>query len=291
MPVCDLQFSKRPGGGVVDLDDLKRRSWPGITAHFIRFAAPTAYEFRTDPSANYIALHDIYRTEGETAVSGLPRGYAKDLRNRLSFAPAGRSIEGWARLAKAGSMVAVYFEQDEASSRAVDLKELPPQIGFEDQALRMGLLRFQAILRDPSLDIPGYAETLGELIAFEIYRIASRQARQQPRQGGLTARQARLVTEYMDSHLTDRMTISELAALVGLTRFHFIRSFKQTAGMPPHQFIIRRRIDRAKELLSEHGASIADVAASTGFGSAVQLTRAFRRIVGTTPSAFRADAS
>jgi len=101
----------------------------------------------------------------------------------------------------------------------------------------------------------------------------------------------RLVIDYMDAHLTEKTTISELAALVDLTRFHFIRSFKQTTGMPPHQFMIRRRIDLAKELLAGRDATIADVAAKVGFNSAIQLTRAFRRIVGTTPSTFRRDVS
>jgi AraC family transcriptional regulator len=164
---------------------------------------------------------------------------------------------------------------------------LPPQLAFEDQALRMALLRFQAILHDPSLDIPGYAETLGELVAFEVGRIASQQPRQMAQQGGLTTRQVRLVTEYMDDHLTEKITISELAALLALTRFYFIRAFKQTAGTPPHQFMIRRRVDRARELLADSRASIAEIAERTGFGSPIQLTRAFRRILGTTPSAVR----
>ena len=77
------------------------------------------------------------------------------------------------------------------------------------------------------------------------------------------------------------------AKLVGLTRFHFIRAFKQAAGVPPHQFMIRRRVDRAQELLAERNTSIAEVADRTGFGSSIQMTRAFRRVIGTTPSAVR----
>jgi len=171
--------------------------------------------------------------------------------------------------------------------QSIDLARLTPQVAFEDQALRMALLRFQAILDDPSLDTPGYAETLAELIAFEIGRVASRQPRQVIHQGGLTARQVRVVIDHMDNHLTEKMTISELASLLNLTRFHFIRAFKQTVGMPPHQFLIRRRVDRAKDMLAESRVSIAEIAEQTGFGSPIQLTRAFRRVLGTTPSALR----
>ena len=162
-------------------------------------------------------------------------------------------------------------------------------VAFEDQALRMALLRFQAILHDPSLDTPGYAETLAELVAFEIDRITSRQPRPVVHRGGLTARQVGIITDYMDAHLTDKVTISELAALLDLTRFHFIRAFKQAAGVPPHQFLIRRRVDRAKDLLADSRSSIAEIAEMTGFGSPIQLTRAFRRVLGTTPSAMRRE--
>jgi AraC family transcriptional regulator len=66
-----------------------------------------------------------------------------------------------------------------------------------------------------------------------------------------------------------------------------MRAFKQTAGMPPLQFMIRRRVDRAKELLAESHASVAEIADRTGFGNPIMMSRAFRRILGTTPSAIR----
>jgi AraC family transcriptional regulator len=97
----------------------------------------------------------------------------------------------------------------------------------------------------------------------------------------------RLTTEYIDSHLDEKITVSALAALVNLSRFHFMRAFKQTAGMPPLQFTIRRRVDRAKELLAESHTSVAEIADRTGFGSPILMNRAFRRVLGTTPSAIR----
>jgi AraC family transcriptional regulator len=283
----DLDLTKRPGGGAIDLENLKRRSWPGITAHFVRFAAPTSYNFRVDNATHYIALHDIYRVDGETSVAGVPRSYLKDLRNKLTFSPAGCEVDGWTELVKPGSFTALNLTSGDNAAGSIDLAKLTPQLGFEDQALRMVLLRFQAILHDPTLDTPGYAETLAELVSFEVNRIVSRQPRQLIHQGGLTARQVRVVTEYMDAHLTEKITISDLAGLLDLTRFHFIRAFKQTAGMPPHQFLIRRRVDRARGLLAESPIAISEIAEQTGFGSPIQLTRAFRRVLGTTPSAFR----
>jgi len=156
--------------------------------------------------------------------------------------------------------------------------------------VRSSMLRLRALLTDPAHDAPGYAETLVVLLTFDLIRFASGTERRSADGSGLSANQIRLVTDYMESHLNEKTTISELAKLVDLTRFHFIRSFKQSVGVPPHQFMIQRRVERAKEMLAERNNSIADVAVRSGFNSSIQLSRAFRRVVGVTPSEFRRSA-
>lgn len=286
-----VEFTKRANGGAIDLDDLKRKSWPTITAQFIRIPAPAAYDFKLTKSSNYFALHDIYRTDGQTSVAGLPPNHTKDLRNKITFLPAGCDIEGWSEIAKPVSFVAVYVDQSPDDKEPTDLAQVSPQLNFDDHMLRSALSRFQLMLHDPSLDTPGYAETLAILMAFEMARLSARQRRPVSHKGGLTARQIRLVIDYIESHLTEKTTISELAALLDLTRFHFIRAFKQVVGMPPHRFMVLRRVDRAKELLINAEIPVSEVATRAGFNSITQLTKAFRRTVGTTPSAFRRDAS
>jgi AraC family transcriptional regulator len=83
--------------------------------------------------------------------------------------------------------------------------------------------------------------------------------------------------------------LTDLAGLLNLSRFHFVRTFKQSTGLPPHRFLMARRIERAKELLAEPGLPIAEVSRRAGFHGVTQLTRAFRRLTGTTPSGFRRD--
>jgi AraC family transcriptional regulator len=282
-----VEFTKHGNGGAIDLDNLKRKSWPTVAAHYIRIPAPTAYDFKLTKSSNYFALHDLYRADGQTAVVGLPRSHSKDLRNKITFLPAGCDVEGWSQIAKPASIVAVYIDQTAEDKEPIDLSRIAPQLGLEDHMLRSALSRFQLMLHDPTLDTPGYAETLAMLMAYEMARLGSRQRQPLAHKGGLTARQVRLVVDYIENHLTEKTTISELAALLDLTRFHFIRAFKQVVGMPPHKFMVLRRIDRAKELLERGDISVTEVASQAGFNSITQLTKAFRRVVGTTPSAFR----
>jgi len=287
MATIDVNWSRRGDGGALDLEIFKRKSWTGVSAHFVKIAAPVTYDFQLRSPLNYVALHDFYRVDGETRVDGLPRSTAKDLRNKLSYIPAGCEVEGWTKIEKPASIIIVMLGPSVAGPPTVDLAKLSPRTDFDDPMLRSLMVRFQAILDDASLDTPGYAETLAELLAHELARTTGTPKPSTSTQAGLSTSQIQLVTEYMDSHLSEKTSISELAALVDLTRFHFIRAFKQSAGVPPHQFMIRRRVDRAKEMLSEEEASIAEIAERTGFGSPVQMTRAFRRMIGTTPSAFR----
>jgi AraC family transcriptional regulator len=279
--------TKRPIGGAIDVAEMKRKSWPGFAIEHVRIAAPTEYDFRVEDSSCRVCLINLYRTDGETFAADSRRSLSKDLRNKLTFVPRDSGLAGWCKIEKPGTVTSIAIDPAGSNSRVSKLAQLPARLEFEDQMLRWVMLRFQAILSDTSHDLPGYAETLVELLIYDLLRIAAGAERRVPECGGLSPGQVRLVTEYMESRLNEKTTISELAELVDLTRFHFIRSFKQAAGMPPHQFMIQRRVDRAKEMLAERSSSIAEIAARTGFNSTIQLSRAFRRIVGVTPSEFR----
>jgi AraC family transcriptional regulator len=267
----------------------RQQTWPGIVATVVRIKHPASYDFRFEGTDCCIALLDLYRADGMTQLDGRRLSHIKDMRNRLTFLPSGCDFSGWTRLARSGEFFAIQIARVTASQRGIDLERLPPRHGFSDQALRTIMRRLRALFDDASLNRPGYAEALADLLCFELERAMSQQAPSALQQGGLTARQVRIVTEYMEDHLAEKVAIADLAALLGLTRFHFIRSFQQSVGLPPHQFLIRCRVERARGLLNENGLNIAEVADQTGFRGTVQLTRAFRRVVGTTPSRYRRE--
>jgi AraC family transcriptional regulator len=253
----------------------------------VRLAAPTEYDFRLALSSNFLMLLDLQRTDGETRVPGAPPSYRKNLRHRLSFVPAGSEISGWSRIQKPASFTALYFDPYVLDEQRCDLSQVAPMVEFEDNMLRTAMLQFDAILNDPTLDQPGYSETLAILLAFEVGRLHNQMKTPAAPRSGLPQWQVRVVVDYLESHLADRTTISELASLLHLSRFHFIRAFKKTVGMPPHQFVLHRRIERARELLGNNELSVSEIAERTGFNGAAQLTRAFRQITGATPTAFR----
>lgn len=83
------------------------------------------------------------------------------------------------------------------------------------------------------------------------------------------------------------LDINALAAIAILSPAHFIRVFKATFGETPHQYLQRRRIERAAALLRDSGLSVSTVCAEVGFGSFSTFTRTFRNIMGDTPSAYQ----
>ena len=90
----------------------------------------------------------------------------------------------------------------------------------------------------------------------------------------------------MDVYLDRDLTLTELAAIAQLSPNYFTRSFKQSTGFTPHQYVIRQRVEKAKQLLVEGQLAIADIALEVGFAHQSHLNRHFKRWVGVTPKAF-----
>jgi AraC-like DNA-binding protein len=105
--------------------------------------------------------------------------------------------------------------------------------------------------------------------------------------GGLSAGTMRRVRDYVEAHLGDSINLAMLAAVAGLSVHHFAREFKQSAGVTPHHYLTRKRVERAQEMLALTDLSLSEVAYATGFSDQGHLARHFRQMLGTTPGAFR----
>ncbi len=105
--------------------------------------------------------------------------------------------------------------------------------------------------------------------------------------GGLPPGAMRRVREYVDAHLGESMDLAELAAVAGLSVFHFARQFKQSAGVTPHSYLVKRRIERAQDMLARTDLALSEIALAAGFSDQSHLARHFRQILGKTPREFR----
>ncbi|AZI87614.1 AraC family transcriptional regulator [Kosakonia sp. CCTCC M2018092] len=106
--------------------------------------------------------------------------------------------------------------------------------------------------------------------------------------GGLAPVALRNVLEYIEAHLGEPLLLCDLAAQVSLSEYHFARMFRQSMGVAPHQFVMQRRMARAKALLLSSNQSLTDIALACGFNSASHFSNRFKAAKGITPSQLRA---
>jgi AraC family transcriptional regulator len=136
------------------------------------------------------------------------------------------------------------------------------------------------------------AESLANVLAVRLIRhvAAAHRATRGP-DGALSPRKLAAVVEYIEEFLDGDPSLEQLAAVAHLSAYHFARQFKAATGLPPHQYVILRRVERAKQLLqSARGLSLAEVAARVGFSDQSQFGQHFKRLVGVTPGQFRTPA-
>jgi len=105
--------------------------------------------------------------------------------------------------------------------------------------------------------------------------------------GGLAPHRLRRVLECIEERLTEGVSLHRLSSEAGLNPSHFSRAFKQSMGVSPHRHLVRRRMERARELLKETRLSILEVALEVGYGTHSHFTTAFRRTTGLTPRRYR----
>lgn len=104
---------------------------------------------------------------------------------------------------------------------------------------------------------------------------------------GLAPWQAKRVTAYLADNLASDVGLSELAATVGLSPYHFARAFKATVGEPPHRYLMTLRVERAKHMLAATDETVTTIAHACGFASSQHLAAVFRRLLGLTPTEYR----
>ena len=173
----------------------------------------------------------------------------------------------------------------EGLRRDPDRIEIAPQFQLRDaQIEHIGW----ALKAEHEAGHPGgrlYAESLGLALATRLLYLNTTPVAQPPaRQHGLPERRLQQIVDYVEAHLDRDLSLGQLAALAGMSASHFKVLFKQSTGLPVHQFVIRRRVERAKALLFEGRLTASQVALEAGFAHQSHMARWMRRLLGVTPT-------
>ncbi len=168
--------------------------------------------------------------------------------------------------------------------------ELAPVFNAEDDQMEHLLHALVAVARDGS----GADPLMGELLVnAACIRLAKRYAvsklNKAPRRGGLPQARLRRVLEYIDANVGRNITLAELACVASMSLYYFAVLFRQSTGVSPHQYVLNQRVERGKELLRDPKMSVLEVSISVGFEHQNNFARAFRRVIGVSPTQFRRD--
>ena len=111
----------------------------------------------------------------------------------------------------------------------------------------------------------------------------------EPTLRGLSHRQLERVTDHVEANLHEDLSVGELATAIYMSPSHFAHAFTVTTGFAPHHYVLERRIERAKSLLSASRLSVAEIARRVGFSTHAHFSTTFRRMTCRTPIQFRSE--
>jgi AraC family transcriptional regulator len=133
-----------------------------------------------------------------------------------------------------------------------------------------------------------YADCINIAIIARLLASANRLATaERPKVGELARWRLKRAIDYVEAQLDKPLSLADVASSAGLTRMHFAAQFRAATGLRPHEYLLRRRIERAQEMLVGTGMSLVDVALSVGFQTQAHFTSVFKRYAGQPPRAWR----
>ncbi|BBZ26277.1 transcriptional regulator [Mycolicibacterium madagascariense] len=183
---------------------------------------------------------------------------------------------------------ALHAIADEAEAPRIDELHYRPAVSHADAFLRHTaealIPHFAAPSHLNQLFIDHYMLAVGHHVASTYGALAPRS---RPKVAGLTSRQERWAKELMSEDLSGKLRLADLARECGLSTSQFSRAFRRTVGESPHQWLIRQRIERAKTLLRESEASLAEIALGCGYCDQSHFTRSFTAWTGISPGRWR----
>ena len=169
-----------------------------------------------------------------------------------------------------------------------DRVSIQPQLQLKDSQLQYVGWAIKAELEADEPVGRIYADSLGLALTAHLLR---RYALSVPKRmsGGLPERRLQRVTDYIQDHLTENLKLAQLAAVAGMSASHFKVLFRQSVGVPVHQYVVQRRVDHAIALLRRDTLPFSEVAAQSGFAHQSHMAQCVRRATGMPPSVLKRE--
>lgn len=268
-------------------------SWEGLTVE--RYLHP-AREDHLPPLGEHIVT--LYLGEPSRSVQWLEDEIreGQTVRGDVMVKAAGRS-HGWKRNEPA-DVLSMRLEPGflrkvaEENDLDADRVEVVDAFGGADRRVEHVGLALLAELEAGGAGGRVYAEALATALGAHLLREYSAFPQAARKVGsGLPERALKAVTDLVDDELSGDLSLAQMAGAANFSPYHFSRLFSESTGLAPHQYVISRRVERAKALVASTNLTFHAIARAVGFSHHQHLTRHFKRTVGVTPSRFREQAS
>jgi AraC family transcriptional regulator len=236
-----------------------------------------------EPALRHPSLiyHLCRPTEVMRKIEGAPRERALIGPRRMCLTP-GEATTEWQHSGHP-EILQVYLRQ------SVSAAEIVPRFAILDPLLEQLAIAITTALRDGSVEDGLYVDTLAQMMAVHLARHYSSRSRppRMPKTKAISAWKIRRLIEFIEQNLDGDLTLEAMAAEVEISPLYLPRAFKSAVGQSPHQYVLARRIERARDLLRNTDSPIVEVALSSGFSSQSHLCNWFLRAVGVSPAAYR----
>lgn len=248
-------------------------------------------EFRFQGPRHLLVLYNEgVRRSGETSIHGLQSSSLRSLAHKLTFVPAGQAYREWHEIGSSTRIAFLYLDPAAFRKSDDDDVRLPPRILFEDSLVWDTASKLKNTIESGQAKCRPYLEALSGVLAHELSRIDHEIPREPAvNRGGLAGWQERAVVHYIEEHMGEQISLRTLARLARLSVHHFCRAFKQSIGVPAHQYQVQRRMEVAKLLLADRTVSVTDIALSLGYAQTSSFSNAFRKTTGWTPTVYRRE--
>jgi AraC family transcriptional regulator len=262
-------------------------AWAGITVeeHHLR---PAEFPERTADS-HFIAVH-FRPAKIKWFLGGHPQT-KRMTRGSLDIVPQGTPLGGYSKDETEFLMMALdpsLIERVANESGIAIPFELVRHLGIHDAQIEHIGLALKAELETGCLSGRLYGESLAvALSAHVLSKYAAHVPTTHTHSAGLPACRLRRVIEFINSNLTEDLTLVEIARVAGMNPHYFSRAFRQSTGIPPHRYVMNSRIEQAKILLAEENQTLVEIGLSVGFQNQSHFTTVFHKLTGVTPKAYR----
>lgn len=267
----------------------QRADWDGLTVHRARVAPGRMLEHEAEYHEININISGGLTTERITATG--KRKIICGATGGLCITPAGQTVG--AHWSKTLDHLGILLKPDFVTKTAVE-NRFSPNFNLRDNfterdplVQHVGL----ALLNEAQTASPEgrlYADSLVNTLTLHLLKnYSDARALSENLTGGLSGYKLRRVEEYINAHLEADLSLAEIAEIADLSQFHFARAFRKSTGLTPQQYLMRQRIERAKEMLAKDDLPIVEISLRAGFKNQSHFTTLFRKFTKLTPKTWR----